>query len=252
MDESTTGILVNHRSIIDAVTYRSQYMEVIFDDSYQNGNAISTTIPNMQMMSITLSTGDYVGNYELRVLGVNNLRIIILQDGNATFDTNIINDSTLHTTPSKIINKFLPSSEYEIRVLSTPLTTSVLPSVLDLIQLDPVADNVLLNGYDSGGHDLPQVIQTGSLTITGNNTPSNTKTITFENAYTNLLGLFLQSASADYVTGIDSYTYDGSSNVTAALIRLSSRTNTNWSGTVSFNYMAIGEIVTPFMITDTF
>ncbi len=86
MEESTSGLLVNHNNIIDAVIKRSEGMEILYDNSYRSGDAIQCSIPNKEMVRFTIPKQEMTGPYVFKtfwkseVQDTDLLNIQILQD----------------------------------------------------------------------------------------------------------------------------------------------------------------------------
>jgi hypothetical protein len=248
VESKTTGMLINHRNIIDAVPLRTGDVEIVRDLSYMNEEALICYQPNTEMMRVTLPEQEFVGPYLMRVawagygVRLNLLNVQIFEDGTSIYDSGDIDYlSSNENVGTKIIVNFFPTSTYDI-VISTGSEPTYTGTLLDYIQLDPIPSNGPLSEGPKSEYRRQEITQKGITSITGNGSATNSTTVTFPIPFDYLWGVSATSASSIYVVGASQV-----SNTTTT-ISLTHYNNSNWTGTVYVYWEAKGDIDTPMII----
>jgi hypothetical protein len=239
MDEKSSGIVINHRNIIP------------------NPNNRDYIHPNEEILRFTLPIGEFIGSYMIRVVWsmptetfTEGLNLQILENGSPIYNQSLDIGQDVHNSGNKIVVAFYDFYEYEFIVSTGPNVDPQwnLPVTVEYLELQPLPEKILLTdgeiSIDPEGYNIRHKLeQSGYGSITGNNTPTNSTTITFPIPYKYGNEVMLTSTSSAHVIGGD-FTED----LTGITVYLSSRTNANWTSTVYFYWRVTGDIDTPQLI----
>lgn len=167
VDEYITGIAKNDSNIYDAEVYKTENMQMVYDEDYYNGNAIKTTIPNIPIFDTgELPIGNYTGQYSISFFYTSNtattqgaplLRIEMYEDGVLmSEDTSIYDNGTIYEYDLNFFEHSLdyglhiqktlkPKSTYQIIVrTSESLSNDV---IFDHITFTKIPENVGADGF---------------------------------------------------------------------------------------------------------
>jgi hypothetical protein len=170
MDENITGIIKNPSNVYDATIYKTGDATLISDAKYQNGNAISCSIPEVTIFDTgIIPAGTFAGTYSIgffydsstaTVQGTPLMRFEIYEDGvlmpedTTTFyegtvyehDLNYVEDANIYGVHST--KTFIASSTYQIIIKTDSSLTN--DAILDYITFVRLNNNTQINGRPPG------------------------------------------------------------------------------------------------------
>ena len=239
MSDSTTGLLINHRNVINASNYATGNVELVGKEDYMDSDAIQCSEPDMEMVRIQFPPFELAGWSIIKIFydsdsetRKNLLNVkIYANDDVLVGDINCLSSMSQHRT--LIAAEFYPQNSYEIVISTGPdLTTETV--TLDYIQLDAVLDTSTLENCREGS--FHPMAERGTVDITGDGTSVKTENITFSTPFASPPQVFLQTESSYLNAGASGVTTDG------CIISMRHINATIWSSTETCHYYAIGNI----------
>jgi hypothetical protein len=256
----TSGLPSNHHLTFDAVLYRTPQAEVI-TGSYEDGEAIKTSIPNITVVDTgELEAGYLSGYYSVRVYwtttgelepGQVAGELEIYKDGSKIdyTGTGDANDDGLLLCDQNSGNGtrftlwFDPKSTYQLKFKSGVSITPTVPLIVDYIKFDQIHHfhpmMSWINASETSGGDL-WMFDTNTDTVTGDGDTITTSSIITAHDFKKI---YYADAFVEDDTGLMNVTRASSSTDTSIVLIF--KYPTNWSNTVTFTWFVYGTVELP-------
>lgn len=243
---SNTGIPTNAGQVYDAVLFKGENSNVVYDDQFQNGSAVQAKAPGMVLMDTkVLPVGTIQGwnsifiNWKSTNTTDYLLRVEIYAGSDEVgWDIAFQCESSEFNYGNEIIYDFDPYKTY--RIIITSLTSEEV--FLDYIEFTAIFPGTIISGIRETlyGEECLQILDRGRGTVTGNGTPSVSATVPFNITYDEAPDVYTtvynNNLKADPTT-------TSLSDFTLSVAHIH---NTNWSSTQNVSWMAIGKVLLPF------
>jgi len=173
---TNTGIPANAGQTYDAIMFKGENSNVVYDDQFQNGSAVQAKAPGMVLMDTkTLPIGSITGlnnlfiNWKCSNTDDVTLRVEIRAgEEEEGWDIAFQCEDASFNFGNEIIYDFDPYKTY--RIIISSLTSEEV--FLDYIQLTPIFPGTIVSGIRDVlyGSEVMRVMDFGQGTITGNGT----------------------------------------------------------------------------------
>lgn len=241
-----TGIPANAGQTYDAVMFKGENSNVVYDDQFQNGSAVQAKAPGMVLMDTkTLPIGSITGlnnlfiNWKCSNTDDVTLRVEIRageeEDG---WDIAFQCEDASLNFGNEIIYDFDPYKTY--RIIISSLTSEEV--FLDYIQLTPIFPGTIVSGIRDVlyGSEVMKVMDFGQGTMTGDGTSAVSANIPFHFTFDEAPHVYASCHNtvlkADPISiGLNGFT-----------LTVRHVDNTNWSSTQNVTWMAVGLVMLPF------
>lgn len=243
---TNTGIPANAGQTYDAIMFKGENSNVVYDDQFQNGSAVQAKAPGMVLMDTkTLPVGSITGlnnlfiNWKCSNTDDKTLRVEIRAgEEEEGWDIAFQSEDASLNFGNEIIYDFDPYKTY--RIIISSLTSEEV--FLDYIKLTPIFPGTIVSGIRDVlyGSEVMRVMDSGQGTITGNGTSAVSASIPFNVAFDEPPHVY---ASCHNTVLKADPTSIGLNGFTLSVKHVD---NTNWSSTQNVTWMAVGLVMLPF------
>jgi len=243
---TNTGIPANAGQTYDAIMFKGENSNVVYDDQFQNGSAVQAKAPGMVLMDTkTLPIGSITGlnnlfiNWKCSNTDDVTLRVEIRAgEEEEGWDIAFQCEDASFNFGNEIIYDFDPYKTY--RIIISSLTSEEV--FLDYIQLTPIFPGTIVSGIRDVlyGSEVMRVMDFGQGTITGNGTSAVSASVPFNVAFDEPPHVY---ASCHNTVLKADPTSIGLNGFTLTVRHVD---NTNWSTAQNVTWMAVGLVMLPF------
>ena len=243
---TNTGIPANAGQTYDAIMFKGENSNVVYDDQFQNGSAVQAKAPGMVLMDTkTLPVGSITGlnnlfiNWKCSNTDDKTLRVEIRAgEEEEGWDIAFQSEDASLNFGNEIIYDFDPYKTY--RIIISSLTSEEV--FLDYIKLTPIFPGTIVSGIRDVlyGSEVMRVMDFGQGTITGNGTSAVSASVPFNVAFDEPPHVY---ASVHNTVLKADPTSIGLNRFTLTVKHVD---NTNWSSTQNVTWMAVGLVMLPF------
>lgn len=243
---TNTGIPANAGQTYDAVMFKGENSNVVYDDQFQNGSAVQAKAPGMVLMDTkTLPVGSITGlnnlfiNWKCSNTDDKTLRVEIRAgEEEEGWDIAFQSEDASLNFGNEIIYDFDPYKTY--RIIISSLTSEEV--FLDYIKLTPIFPGTIVSGIRDVlyGSEVMRVMDFGQGTITGNGTSAVSASVPFNVAFDEPPHVY---ASVHNTVLKADPTSIGLNRFTLTVKHVD---NTNWSSAQNVTWMAVGLVMLPF------
>jgi len=156
------GILTNFANIYDATGYRTPDAQLIYDDKYRGGEAITCSKPDTIIFDTgeiqagqlagTYSVGFYYDSSTATVQGTPLMRFEVYEDGILMpEDTSVFSDGTLYEYDLNFVNYAYIYGLHDTKVFKASSTYQIVVKTSDSLTNDAVLDYVTLARHGENG-----------------------------------------------------------------------------------------------------
>lgn len=245
---TNTGIPVNAGMEFDAVKYKGENSNRIYDDSYKDGSAVQSTAPGMVLLDTKdLPQATLVGDVAVRIVWDSNsttdydLKYEVIKDGAEVIHFYFRHDDDETDQGSVVVHKFDRKSSYRIKITSVSSNTVT----LDFIRFEQIFPGSLINATRrvvDGEETLP-VTDYGAGNMTGDGDSIAMGYVSFNIEYSEPPLVYCQSGHHLIHASPTGITETGFTMVMAHI------NDVGWSSAQPASWQAIGNQKVPFAPT---
>lgn len=248
--EKITGFPINNRGRLYCADYKLDPAVIVSDTYFSTGKGVEANKlpPGTVLCDFNVfGRGELSGHYILRLhwtttnFALNDLDLVVYEDGTALPPVHLYRDYDTFFEGSNVSNIlciFNPESEYRIELVAGEYSEMSRVS-LDYIQFDRVPSHAILTSVDTkygvGGVSM-DLLEKQTLTITGDNTPSKSETVTFLRTYHETPSVQVTSSSSYLNVSVGNHTPSN------ALITLRHIYKENWSFSINVTVWVWGNV----------